>query len=134
MRIVRVSCLVLVGHALVSARVAGAQNTRDVVLRLHRSGDTASIRGATVTIDHTLEAGNTDSAGIVRVPDLEDGGHIVEVVAHGYQTFEDNFNSGANVQQPIQLELRPIAASDTAKAKGQQTDLKFVGFDARRTK
>lgn len=134
MRVVRLLCLVFMGAALMSAHVAEAQGTRDVVLRLHRSGDTVSIRGAAVTIDHVIEAGNTDSAGIVRVSDLEDGGHIVEVVARGYQAFEDNFRTGANVQQPIQLELLPILASDTAKAKGQPTDLKLVGFEARRAK
>lgn len=134
MRIVRALCLASVGAAVLSARVAGAQDTREVVLRLHRAGDTVSIRGATVTIDHTIEAGNTDSAGIVRIPDLLDGGHIIEVVARGYQAYFDNFNSGANVQQPIQLELLPIPASDTAAAKGQKTDLKFAGFNARRTK
>ena len=133
MRIVRVLWLASVGAALLSTRVAGAQDTRAVVIRLHRAGDTVSIRGATVTIDHTIEAGNTDSAGMVRVPDLEDGGHIIEVVARGYQAYFDNFNSGANVHQPIQLELRPVAASDTAKAKGQKTDLTFAAFDGRRT-
>jgi hypothetical protein len=116
------------------AHVAGAQDTREVALRLHRAGDTVSIRGASVTIDPTIEAGNTDSAGIVRIPDLEDGGHIIEVVARGYQAYFDNFKSGANVPQPIQLELLPIAASDTAKAKGQKTDLKFAGLDVRRAK
>ncbi len=104
-----------------------------MVLHLHRAGDTLSIRGAVVTIDHTLEAGNTDSAGNVLVP-LDDGGHIVEVVAHGYQSFETNFNTGANIPQPVQLVLIPILASDTAKAKGQKTDLTFAGFDARRMK
>ena len=134
MRIVRVLCLAFAGAAVLSGRVAGAQDTREVVLRLHRAGDTVSVRGATVTIDHTIEAGNTDSAGIVRIPDLLDGGHIIEVVARGYQAYFDNFNSGANVEQPIQLELIPIAASDTAKAKGQKTDLEFAGFNARRAK
>jgi hypothetical protein len=134
MRFMRLVCPALVGAAMLSARVARAQDTREVVLRLHRAGDTVSIRGATVTIDHTIEAGDTDSAGIVRVPDLPDGGHIIEVVARGYQAYFDNFNSGANVQQPIQLELLPIAASDTAKAKGQKTDLSFAGFNARRSK
>ena len=134
MRIVRALYLASVGAAVLSARVAGAQDTREVVLRLHRAGDTVSIRGATVTIDHTIEAGNTDSDGIVRIPDLEDGGHIVEVVARGYQAYFDHFVSGANVRQPIQLELLPIPASDTAKAKGQKTDLRFAGFDARRAK
>ena len=134
MRIVRALCLASVGAAVLSARVAGAQDTREVVLRLHRAGDTVSIRGAAVTIDHTIEAGNTDSAGIVRIPDLLDGGHIVEVVARGYQAYFDNFVSGANVKQPIQLELLPIPASDTAKAKGEGTVLKFAAFDARRAK
>ena len=95
MRIVRALCLASLGAAVLSARGAGAQDTREVVLRLHRAGDTVSIRGAAVTIDHTIEAGNTDSAGIVRVPDLLDGGHIIEVVARGYQAYFDNFNSGA---------------------------------------
>jgi hypothetical protein len=70
----------------------------------------------------------------VRVPDLEDGGHIIEVVARGYQAYFDNFKSGANIPQPIQLELLPVPAADTAKAKGQKTDLKFAAFAARRTK
>ena len=134
MRFVPVLCAALVGHILMSARVAGAQDSRDVLVRLHRSGDTVSIRGAAVTIDHTIEAGNTDAAGIVRIPDLLDGGHIVEVVARGYQAYFDNFNSGANIPQPIQLELLPIQASDTAAVKGQKTDLAFATFDARRTR
>ncbi len=134
MRILEVLRLAFLGTAVLSARVATAQDTREVVLRLHRAGDTASIRGAAVTIDHTIEAGNSDSAGIVRIPDLLDGGHIIEVVARGYQAYFDNFNSGANVKQPIQLELLPIPASDTAKAKGQRTDLKFAAFNARRSK
>src|SRR5262249_50230481 len=99
MRIVRALCLASVGAAVLLARVAGAQDTREVVLRLHRAGDTVSIRGATVTIDHTIDAGTTDSAGIVRIPDLEDGGHIIEVVARGYQAYFDNFVTGANVRQ-----------------------------------
>ena len=134
MRIVRVPCLAFVGAAMLSACVAGAQDTREVVLRLHRAGDTVAIGGATVTIDHTIEAGTTDAAGIIRIPDLEDGGHIVEVVARGYQAYFDNFTTGANVKQPIQLELLPVATSDTAKAKGQKTDLTFAGFNARMTK
>src|SRR6185503_7098012 len=113
---------------MLSARLAGAQDTRQVVLRLHRAGDTVSIRGAAVTIDHTIDAGNTDSGGIVRIPDLEDGGHIVEVVARGYQAYFDNFKTGANIPQPIQLELLPVVATDTAKTKGQKTDLTFAAF------
>ena len=134
MRIVRAFFLASVGAALLSARVAGAQDTRAVAIRLHRAGDTVSIRGAAVTIDHTIEAGYTDAAGIVRVPDLEDGGHIIEVVAHGYQAYFDNFVTGAKIPQPIQLELLPVLASDTAKIRGQKTELKFAGFDTRRKK
>ena len=134
MRIVRVLCLAFVGVAVLLPRVAEAQDTREVALRLHRAGDTLSIRGAAVTIDHTLEAGNTDAAGIVRIPDLLDGGHIIEVVARGYQAYFDNFITGANVKQPIQLELLPIPASDTVKAKGQPTNLTFAAFTARRSK
>jgi hypothetical protein len=134
MRAAGLLCLVLAGAVAFPAGVAGAQDTRDFVIRLHRAGDTTSIRGAAVSIDHTIEAGNTDSAGIVVVPDLLDGGHIIEAVAHGYQAYFDNFNSGGSIQQPLQLELIPVLASDTAKAKGQPTDLKFAGLDARRTK
>jgi hypothetical protein len=134
LQIARALCLASVGAAILSAHQAGAQDTRDVVLRLHRAGDTTSIRGAAVTIDHTIEAGNTDSAGMVRVRDLLDGGHIIEVVAHGYQAYFDNFVTGANIKQPLQIELLPVLASDTAKAKGQSTPLKFAAFDARRTK
>jgi hypothetical protein len=100
MRIARAFAWRLSAPALLSATVAGAQDTRAVVIRLHRAGDTVSIRGATVTIDHTIEAGNTDSAGIVRVPDLEDGGHIIEVVARGYQAYFDNFRSGRTSRSP----------------------------------
>jgi hypothetical protein len=135
MRIERILALAFLGAAMLSApREAGAQDTRDVMIRLHRAGDTTSIRGATVTIDHTIEAGSTDAAGIVRIPDLLDGGHIIEVVARGYQAYFDNFTTGASVEQPIQLELLPIPASDTAKAKGQKTALTFVGFSARRAR
>ena len=134
LRIARVLYLASIAATMTAAPVAGAQDTRDVVIRLHRAGDTTSIRGAAVTIDHTIEAGNTDAAGIVRVPDLEDGGHIIEVVARGYQAYFDNFRTGANVAQPIQLELLPVLVSDTAKAKGQATTLRFDGFDARRAK
>ncbi len=134
MRTAGLLCLVFAGAVVIPASVAGAQDSRDFVIRLHRAGDTTSIRGAAVSIDHTIEAGNTDSAGIVVVPDLLDGGHIIEAVAHGYQAYFDNFNSGGNIQQPLQLELIPVLVSDTAKAKGQPTDLKFAGLDARRTK
>jgi hypothetical protein len=134
MRMLRALCLTSLVAAVLPAHVARAQDTRDVTIRFHRAGDTTSIRGATVTIDHTIEAGTTNAAGIVRVPDLEDGGHIIEVVAHGYQDYFDNFTSGANTPQPIQLTLLPVLASDTAKAKGQKTDLKFAAFAARHAK
>jgi hypothetical protein len=134
MRIVRSIFLAIVATATLSPAVARAQDAREVVIRLRRAGDTASVRGAIVTIDHSIEAGTTDAAGIVRVPDLEDGGHIIEVVARGYQAYFDNFKTGANIPQPIQLELLPVLASDTAKAKGQKTELKLAAFDARRTK
>jgi hypothetical protein len=131
MRIAGLFCLVIAGAAMMPASVAGAQ---DVVLHLRRAGDTVSIRGAVVTVDHTIEAGNSDDNGTVRVPDLDDGGHIVEVVAHGYRSFEDNFNVGPGVPQPVQLDLIPIAVSDTAKAKGQPTNLTLAGLDGRRAK
>src|SRR5205085_1396252 len=51
-----------------------------------------------------------------------------------YQAYFDNFTTGASVPQPIQLALLPVLVSDTAKAKGQKTELKFAGFDARRAK
>lgn len=134
MRIARLLALASVGAVLLSARAASAQATREVAIHFHRAGDTTSIRGAAVTIDHTIEAGYTDAAGIVHVPDLEDGGHIIEVVAHGYQAYFDNFVTGANVPQPIQLALLPVLATDTAKAKGEKTTLKFSDFEARRVK
>ena len=130
-RIVRILSLACAGIALMPAQPVGAQDTREVVLRLHKAGDTVSIRNAPVIVDHTIEAGNTDSAGIVRIPDLEDGGHIVEAVARGYQAFFDTFTSGPNVPQPIELELLPAAPAE--KVKGQTTDLHFAGFERRRT-
>jgi hypothetical protein len=132
MRIVRILSLACAGIAMMPAQPVGAQVTRDVVLRLHKAGDTLSIRNASVLVDHTIEAGNTDSAGMVRIPDLEDGGHIVEAVAHGYQAFFDNFNSGPNIPQPIQLELLPVAPPE--KVKGQATDLHFADFERRRAR
>lgn len=133
MRIAQALQLVSVTTVVFFAATAGAQDTREVTLRLRRAGDTTSIRGAAVTVDHTIEAGNTDAAGMVKVPDLPDGGHIVEVVARGYQAYFDNFISGANARL-IQLELLPIPASDTASVKGQKTTLTFAGFEGRRRK
>lgn len=130
-----------IAHALsVAALAAGmllapeahAQDTRTVVLRFRKAGDTVAIRNAQVMIDHTIEAGLTDSLGIVRIPDLEDGGHIVEVVAKGYQAFFDKFTSGPAARMPIDLEI--LAVTVTAKAKGQATELQATGFDQRRLK
>ncbi|WP_373067309.1 hypothetical protein [Gemmatimonas sp.] len=112
------------------AHDAHAQDARTVVLRFRKAGDTVAIRNAQITIDHTIDAGVTDSAGIVRIPDLEDGGHIVEAVAGGYQAFFDKFTSGPCVPMPIDLEI--LAGSVTAKPKGEPTELRVAGFARRR--
>ncbi len=109
---------------------ANAQDSRTVVLRFRKAGDTVAIRNAQITIDHTIDAGITDSAGIVRIPDLEDGGHIVEAVAKGYQAFFDKFTSGPGVTMPIDLEI--LAAAAMVKPKGQPTELQASGFAQRR--
>ena len=111
---------------------ANAQDAPAVVLRFRKAGDTVAIRNARITIDHTIEAGTTDSAGVVRIPDLEDGGHIVEAVARGYQAFFDTFTSGPGVRMPIDLEILPVTA--TAKPKGQPTELRVAGFEQRRAR
>ncbi len=109
---------------------ANAQDSRTVVLRFRKAGDTVAIRNAQITIDHTIDAGTTDSAGMVRIPDLEDGGHIVEAVAKGYQAFFDKFVSGPGASMPIDLEI--LAAAAVSKPKGQPTELVVGGFAARR--
>jgi hypothetical protein len=114
-----------------SAQPAAAQASRTVVLRFRKAGDTTVVvRNALITVDHSIEAGLTDSAGTVRVPDLEDGGHIVEAVAKGYQAFFDKFVSGPNIPQPIQLDVDAVVV--TEKAKGQPTGLVVAGFAGRR--
>lgn len=120
-----------VAAALLLAPDARAQDARTVLLRFRKSGDTVAIRNAQITIDHTIET-TTDSLGIARVPDLEDGGHIVEAVAKGYQAFFDKFVSGPTAPTPIDLEILPIVAA--AKPKGQATELQAAGFDQRRVK
>ena len=115
---------------LLLSRYANAQDARAVVLRFRRAGDTVAIRNAQITVDHTIDAGTTDSAGIVRIPDLDDGGHIVEAVARGYQAFFDKFTSGPNVRMPIDLEILGVAATITAK--GHPTALRVSGFEQRR--
>jgi hypothetical protein len=118
--------------AMLLARPSNAQDTRTVVLRFRKAGDTVAIRNAQITIDHTIDAGLTDSAGMVRIPDLEDGGHIVEAVARGYQAFFDKFVSGPRERMPIDLEILAVAA--TVTVKGQPTELRVAGFDPRRAK
>jgi hypothetical protein len=117
---------------LLLAHPAQAQDSRTVTIRFRKAGDTVAIRGAQITIDHTIEAGLTDSLGMVRVPDLEDGGHIIEAVAKGYQAFFDKFTSGPNVRMPIDLEILAVVAAP--KPKGVATELKQAGFNARKLK
>src|SRR5690349_14123270 len=108
--------LATLAAAMLFAPSAGAQDGRTVVLRFRKAGDTTvAIRGATITIDHTIEAGLTDSLGIVKVPDLEDGGHIVEAVARGYQAYFDKFNSGPGIKNPIDLEIAAVVAPPKPK-------------------
>ena len=114
------------------ASEAHAQDARTVVLRFRKAGDTVAIRNAQITIDHTIEAGVTDSLGMVSIPDLEDGGHIVEAVARGYQAFFDKFTSGPGVAMPIDLEI--LAGVAASKPKGVTTALTQAGFNARRAK
>ena len=122
MRIVRILHLACIGVAMVSARPARAQIVRDVVIHLHRAGDTLSVRNATVTIDHTFEAGKTDSTGKLKIFDLEDGGHVIEGTADGYNPLYDTFNSGPTIKQPIEVEVFPVAKKpDAEKIKRKTT-------------
>jgi len=132
MRITHALYLVSAAAGMFVASEAHAQDVRTVVLRFRKAGDTVAIRNAQITIDHTIEAGVTDSLGIVLIPELEDGGHIVEAVARGYQAFFDKFTSGPGVRMPIDLEI--LAAVAPPKPKGVMTALTLAGFDARRAK
>ncbi len=132
MRIAHALYLVSAAAGMLAARPAHSQDARTVVLRFRKTGDTVAIRNAQITIDHTIEAGNTDSLGMIRVPDLDDGGHIVEAVARGYQAYFDKFTSGPNVRMPIELEI--LAVEVAMKPKGQPTELTVAGFDQRRAK
>lgn len=126
MRIVRIIHLAFIGVAMVAARSARAQNVSDVVIHLHRAGDTVSVRNATVTIDHTYEAGKTDSTGTLKLYDLEDGGHVIEGSADGYNMLYDTFNTGPRIRQPIEIEVFPHPKKpDAEKAKRKTTDLHF---------
>lgn len=105
---------------------------RPVKLRFRKAGDTTVIKGAVISIDHTIEAGTTDSLGMVTIPYLEDGGHIVEAVAKGYQAFFDNFTVTPNTPMPLEFEI--LAFVEAPKPKGVATELTQAGFDARRAK
>ena len=132
MRLAHVLYLASVAGGLLLARPAHTQDARTVVLRFRKAGDTVAIRNAQITIDHTIDAGVTDSLGMVRIPDLEDGGHIVEAVARGYQAFFDKFTSGPGIAMPIDLEI--LAGVATPKPKGEMTTLTLAGFNGRRAK
>ncbi len=129
MKLAHVLSLTLAAAGMLLTHPAAAQDARTVALRFRKAGDTVAIRNAQVTVDHTIEA-VTDSTGMVRLPDLEDGGHIVEAVAHGYQVYFDNFASGPNIRMPIELEIRAVV--ETPKPKTLPTDLRVSGFEQRR--
>jgi hypothetical protein len=133
MKLAHALTLASTAAVLLLTRPTYAQDARTIVLRFRKAGDTTVfIRNAQITIDHTIDAGVTDSLGMVRVPDLDDGGHIVEAVAKGYQAFFDKFVSGPTVRMPIELEILAFAAP--TKPRGVQTDLKVTGFEQRRAK
>ena len=132
MRTARLLYLVSALAGMLIAPPATAQDARTVVLRFRKAGDTVAIRNAQITIDHTIEAGNTDSLGMISVPDLDDGGHIVEAVARGYQAYFDKFTSGPNVHMPIDLEI--LAVEVATRPKGQPTTLTSAGFEQRRAR
>jgi hypothetical protein len=116
---------------MVSAQSAGAQV--ETVFHVHKTGDTLSVPNAVVTIDHIIEAGKTDAHGNVRVSDLEDGGHIVEISAPGYQYIFDQFDSGPTIRQPIELDVAPDTKQQNM-AKGPSTGLRLADFESRRAK
>lgn len=111
------------------ANDASAQDSRTFLIRFRKAGDTTVvIKKAEVRIDHTIDL-VTDSLGLVRVPDLEDGGHIVEVVAKGYESYFDNFVSGPG-PGPLNLEIK--AYVPPPKPKGEMTKLALDGFAKRK--
>jgi hypothetical protein len=118
-----------VAAGILLAHPATAQDSRTVLLRFRKAGDTTvAIRNAQVLVDHTMDA-VTDSLGIAKIADLEDGGHIVEVVAKGYEAYFDNFVSGPG-PMPINLEIR--AYKEPPKPKGEATKLVVADFAKRR--
>jgi hypothetical protein len=124
------ACAGAIVLSMVPARPAAAQET---VFHVHKAGDTTSVANAVVTIDHVIEAGKTDAHGIVKVSDLEDGGHIVEITAPGYEYIFDQFDSGPAIKQPIELEVR-VDKRQLNAVKGPTTGLQFAGFEGRRSK
>ena len=123
--------LACAGTVMVPAQVALAQIVRPAVFHVHKKGDTLSVPNAIVTIDHIIEAGKTDAKGIVKLDELEDGGHIVEITAPGYEYIFDQFDSGPDIKQPYQLELI-VDKNQNNVVKGAPTGLKFADFEKRR--
>jgi hypothetical protein len=133
MRTVRVLYLTFATTAIFAAQTARAQDSHPALFHFHKTGDTLSIPNATVTIDHIIEIGKTDAHGLVRAPEIEDGGHIIEATAPGYEYIFDQFDSGPNVKQPIEIEM----GADKRQAnvvKGVPTDLRFADFNSRLAK
>jgi hypothetical protein len=132
MRIVLIS-LACAGTVMVSAQPAFAQDVRPAVFHVHKKGDTLSVANAVVTVDHIIEAGKTDAHGIAKLDELEDGGHIVEITAPGYEYIFDQFDSGPNIKQPIELELT-VDKRQMNAVKGPAVGLKLAEFEQRRLK
>ena len=130
-RMVQMLSLACAGTVMVPAQPAFAQDVRPAVFHVHKKGDTVSVANAIVTVDHIIEAGKTDAYGIVRLDELEDGGHIVEITAPGYEYIFDQFDSGPNIKQPIELELT-VDTHQTNVVKGASTGLRFADFERRR--
>jgi hypothetical protein len=129
MKLAHALYLTLAASGMLLSRETFAQDSRAAVIRFRKAGDTVAVRGAEVTIDHTIVA-VTDSAGIVRIPNFEDGGHIVEAVATGYQVYFDNFVSGPGVPTPIDLEIQALV--EVPKPKTLPTELRLSDFEKRR--
>ncbi len=109
MRTTRILSLACAAAAMFLAQPVQAQ---DVLIHLRRQGDTLSITNAGVTIDHVTET-KTDTNGIVRIPGLEDGGHIIEATAPGYLFLFDQFDVGSDIKQPIEVEMIPTNGKST---------------------
>jgi len=116
----RISRILSLACAAVAVFLAHPVQAQDVLIHLHKLGDTLSIKNAPVTIDHAIEA-KTDTNGIARIPDLEDGGHIIEASAPGYLFTFDNFNVGSSIKQPIEIEMVPTNGKPTVGPKVNST-------------